>query len=296
MDPELQSKLVNSLIIIFVLVVVRVIIIRVVRHSTEDVRTRYNWRKISAYVAVFLGFLLVGRIWFQGIQSVATFLGLLSAGLAIALKDILAGLAGWVYILWMGPFSVGDRIQIGSHSGDVIDIRPFQFTMLEIGNWVHADQSTGRIIHISNSLVFSQSLINYGREFKYIWDEINVVITFESNWKKAKSILQNVADKIAKPLSEQAEKWVKEADDKLLIQYSILTPIVYTSVVEYGVSLSLRFLVEPKRRRDLEQAVWEKILVEFSRCDNIHLAYPTRRIYDYQKEVIKETEPNPDEK
>jgi len=247
-------------------------------------------------VAVFFFFFLVGRIWFQGIQSVATFLGLFSAGLAIALKDILAGLAGWIYIIWMSPFSIGDRIQVGSHSGDVIDIRPFQFTMLEIGNWVHADQSTGRIIHISNSLVFSQSLINYGREFKYIWDEIRVVITFESNWKKAKSILQKIADKIAKPLSKQAEEWVKKADDKLLIQFSILTPIVYTSVVEYGVSLSLRFLVEPKRRRDLEQAVWEEILEEFDRCEDIYLAYPTKRIYDYQKEVKKEAELNPDEK
>lgn len=93
-------------------------------------------------------------MWFKGIQSLATFLGLVSAGLAIALKDLVTGLAGWIFIIWRKPFGVGDLIQIGNNSGDVIDIRPFKFIIMETGNWVDADQSTGRITHIPNSSVY----------------------------------------------------------------------------------------------------------------------------------------------
>ena len=64
--------------------------------------------------------------------------------LAIALQDPLTNLAGWLFILIRRPFRVGDRIQVGANTGDVVDIRPFRFLMLEVGNWVHADQGTGR--------------------------------------------------------------------------------------------------------------------------------------------------------
>jgi hypothetical protein len=76
----------------------------------------------------------------------STFLGLVAAGIAVALKDPLTNLAGWLFILWRRPFTAGDRVQIGEHKGDVIDLRLFRFTLLEIGNWVHADQSTGRLL------------------------------------------------------------------------------------------------------------------------------------------------------
>ena len=125
----------------------------------------------------------------------------MSAGLAIALKDMLSDLAGWVFILWRKPIEVGNRIQIGENSGDVIDVRPFQFTILEIGNWVKADQSTGRIIHIPNGSVFLQPLCNYDMGFKFIWNEIPVMITFDSDWEKAKEILQVIANDKSLPMT-----------------------------------------------------------------------------------------------
>jgi len=86
---------------------------------------------------------------------------LLSAGIAIALKDVFVNLAGFIFIMWRQPLEVGHRIQIGEVAGDVVDIRPFQFTILEIGNWVDADQSTGRMIHIPNGKIFTENLANY---------------------------------------------------------------------------------------------------------------------------------------
>ena len=140
---ELYSRLITSLICIFVLWLFRWLILKRVWKRTENSRTRYQWRKISNYVAFTFAFLLIGRVWLEEFHTVTTFLGIVSAGLAIAMKDPLVNVAGWLFILWRRPFDVGDRIQIGDHAGDVIDMNVFHFTMMEIGSWVHADQGTG---------------------------------------------------------------------------------------------------------------------------------------------------------
>lgn len=233
----------------------------------------------------------MGRVWYEGFQSIATFLGLLSAGLAIALKDLLVNLAGWIFIMWRRPFEVGDRIQIGNLVGDVIDLRIFQFTLMEIGGWVDADQSTGRVVHIPNGKVFTEAQANYHKGFQYIWNEIPVLITFESNWKKAKGILQKVGIKHAEHLSASAEQRIKEASRKFMIFYSKLTPTVYTSVKESGVLLTIRYLCEPRRRRDSEEAIWEEILEKFAHCPDIDFAYPTRRFYNNLLERKSGTKP-----
>ena len=148
LSPEVQTKIFASLMFTLVLWILYSLIIKIVWRRTENVRTLYSWRKNSGYIVIVLGVFLIGRLWFSGFQSIATYLGLLSAGIAIALKDVVSNFAGWLFIISRRPFSVGDRIQIGNHAGDVIDTRFFQFTLMEIGNWVNADQSTGRIIHI----------------------------------------------------------------------------------------------------------------------------------------------------
>ncbi len=282
-DP-LWIRIFQSLLLIVILWALKIIIQKLIDRSKLKLKTRYTWHKVVKYVIFFLILLVVGRIWIKGVQTLATYLGLLSAGIAIALKDIIANFAGWVFIISRRPFEVGDRIQIGNKMGDVIDIRPFEFTLLEIGNWVAADQSTGRLIFIPNGKVFTQELANFDQGFHYIWNEIPVMITFESNWQKAKEILQNIIDKQPDKISKQMESELQRSARKFMIYYSKLTPIVYLEVVDHGVKLTLRYLCEPRRRRNSAQTIWEDVLVEFAKNDDIALAYPTTRFYDHFKE------------
>lgn len=278
-SPGFTYQVILSLIVIFVIWLIRFIAIRIINKKLPDTKIQYKWRKNLTYISVFIGFLVVGRIWFVGLQSVATFLGLLSAGLAIALKDPVTDFAGWLFIVWRKPFAVGDRVQLGEVKGDVIDQRVFKFTVLEIGNWVHADQSTGRVVHVPNHKIFTDSLANYTSDFEFIWNELEVLITFESDWEKAKSILQEISDKHLEDFVERAEQQVLRAKKSYLIYYSYLTPIVYTDVQESGVNLTIRHLADPRKRRSVSQAIWEDVLRTFKKHEDIELAYPTMRIY-----------------
>src|SRR5437773_10397896 len=224
-------------------------------------------------------------------QTLVTFFGLLSAGLAIALKDPVANLAAWAYIVWRHSADVGERIQISTHAGDVIDLRLRQITSNEIGNWVDADQSTGRIIHIPNGRVFTEPLANYDKGFKYIWNEVPVLVTFESDWKKAKDILTRIAFKHAEHLTAQAEQDLLSASRQYLINYSKLSPIVYTKATDSGVLLTIRYLIEPRKRRGTEHATWEDILTEFAQCPEVDLASHTVRPLKATEEGKPGTQP-----
>jgi len=284
LSPTIQSHIIETIIIVVIISVLRFVLLNIFYRQVKDTRKRYRWRKIITYTLTIIGIFLVGRVWFTGFQSVATFIGIFAAGIAIALQDLIINIAGWLFIMWRRPFDVGDRIEIGGHAGDVIDKRLFMFTLMEIGQWVDAEQSTGRIIHLPNGWVFKNSLANYSKGFSYIWNEVPVLVTFESNWEKAKKILLGIAQKHAEYLSNRAEERVKRAAKKYMIFYTKLTPIVWTSVKDSGILLTVRYLCDPRKRRTTEQAIWEDVLREFAANDDIDFAYPTTRFYDNRLE------------
>jgi len=278
-SAELAEKLATSVIILLVLWLIRRMVCAVMKRRVTDSARYYHVRRAVIHVSTFLGVLLVGRVWIKGFDSLATFLGLAGAGIAVAMHDTIANLAGWAFILSRKPFSVGDRIEIDGHTGDIIDIRVLQFSMIEVGNWVAAEQSTGRIIHVPNSKVLREPLANYETGFRYIWHEIPVLLTFESNWQAAKGVLSEIAKEKAEHLSEGAESQIRSAAKNYLIHVGKLTPIVYTTVRESGVLLTIRYIVKPRFRRGSEEEIWEAILSAFAERDDVAFAYPTTRFY-----------------
>jgi small-conductance mechanosensitive channel len=114
-----------------------------------------------------------------------------------------------------------------------------------------------------------------------------VLVTFESNWSKAKDLLQKIVSEYARELSADAEKKIIEASKKYMIFYQYLTPIVYTSVEESGILLTMRYVCDARRRRTTEHEIWEAVLEEFARNEDIEFAYPTQRFYSRDAEEGK---------
>jgi small-conductance mechanosensitive channel len=183
----------------------------------------------------------------------------------------------WIFIVTRRPFDVGDRVTISGLSGDVIDQRIFEFTMLEVDE-ASGEQSTGSLIHMPNARVIAEPLINQTRGFAYVWSEVEVLLTFESDWRLAKGRFQQLIDQQNRPISKAAENSLKKASQRYFMYYSNLTPIIYTSVEKSGVLLTIRFLVEPRRKRMEMERLWESILDEIEKESSIELAYPTSRV------------------
>lgn len=279
------SRVGSTLVILLLLWALQAGSLRLInRQFYNQPKLLYNWRKAAKYGFVVVGVFLIGRTWLEGIQSLATYLGIVTAGLAVALQDLIIDVAGWAFIISRRPFSVGDRIEIDGQSGDVVDIRVFQFSMLEIGNRLDAEQSTGRVIHVPNGKIFTQSQINWSQGIPFIWNEIPVLITFESDWEKAKHILEYIVKEKAPDVSRAVKEYSRRPDRRYVISYRNTSPVVYTEVAGSGVRLTLRYLIAPRQRRNSEQTMWEAILRAFGQHWDIDFAYETSREYVHFQE------------
>jgi small-conductance mechanosensitive channel len=277
-DGNMTGRAVLTVLLIGALIVLRWLVLRAVRSRTEHAESFFRTKKWVAYGVTLVGLFGLTRIWFGGTGSISTYLGILSAGIAIALADVLENLAGWVFIVTRRPFRIGDRVEIAGRSGDVVDIRAFRFSMLEIGNWVDADQSTGRLVHVPNGKVFSEPLSNYTEGFPYLWDEIGVMVTFESDWKAAERVVAAALAEHAPDTSDPAVvNSIRDAGHQYLIRFRHLTPMTYIKAKDSGVMISGRYLVGVRSRRSVSDALWRSILDGFDATDTVDLAYPTIR-------------------
>jgi small-conductance mechanosensitive channel len=273
-----QSQLLLSGVWLVSLALIRWIVLVVVHRRIDDPGIWYRTQKLLSYLITIIGVVVLASIWIQG-SGIATYIGLITAGLAIALSDVLKNLAGWLFIVLRRPFRLGERIEIGEHKGDVIDIRAFRFTLFEIaGERVDAEQPTGRLVHVPNGLVFTKPLANFTEGFQYVWHEIPVLITFESNWESAEQILGDAIEELS---PDESETRALDELRQTMIEYKIghmsLEPRVYLTVKDSGVLLTGRLLAEAHSLRQVEESVWKALLRAFAQHDDIDLAYPTER-------------------
>ncbi len=280
LPADVVTHLLWTLVVLMSWFVVRRLARSILQRTVDDSAARFQISRAITYTVGFTAAAVLAKIWIQGLTGLATYFGLLSAGVAIALQDPLTNFVGWIFILARRPFKVGDRIQIGTSMGDVVDIRMFRIVLLEIGNWVHADQSTGRVLHIPNGFVFKNTVANYDEAFGYIWNELELVVTYESDWRRAKTLLEETLAKQAGELGPDAQKRIDEAAHDMHIQFSKLTPVVWTSVADSGIRLTMRYLCKPRERRSSASAIWEAALDALGAAKDIDLAYPTTRFFD----------------
>lgn len=279
--PNLQVQIIKTISIILIMSIIYFLLRRLLYRWVSDNKVYYTIKKTISYIIIGMAAIMVGRVWFTGARSIATFIGLFSAALAIVMKDVILNIAGWIYIIVKSPLSVGDRIEIDGIAGDVIDVQVFSFTLMEIRNWIDADQSTGRIVYIPNVFIFNKALLNYSKEIPYIWNEIPIAIPLESNWKKAKNILKNIADRYGEIISEEAEESIKEASKRFSLYNAQLEPTVYTKIDSDSSSiiLTIRYMCPYRNRRGSAEKIYEDILDDFMKHEDIEFAYPTQIIY-----------------
>lgn len=278
-NVDTVSKAVYTLATIAVLLVLRLLVLRVIEANTDDTDAQYRARKIVNYATTTTFLITIAFIWVDAFQNLPTYLGLVSAGIAIALADVLKNMVGWAYILSRRPFQVGDRIEITELKGDVVDIRLFRFSLMEVQGWIDAEQSTGRLVHVPNGIVFNKHVANYTEGFAYVWEEVPVLVTFESEWKLAEKLILEALEEEAPDVERIAGPRIRETARRYSIRIGALTPTVYISVKDSGVLLTARFLVEARTRRGREDRVWRSILDKFAETPKVELAYPTVRTY-----------------
>jgi small-conductance mechanosensitive channel len=198
------------------------------------------------------------------------------------LQEVIGSIAGWITIISGKPFTIGDRVETGGIRGDVVDIGMLRTTLMEIGNWLNGDHNTGRIVTVSNAFLFKEPLYNYSVHLRFVWDEITVPITYESNWKRAIEIMANavLASPVYQELLPKAEKQRREVRRKLAVGTTPLEPRTYVKLTDNWIELGLVYPVDTDVRRSFRSEVSQQIMTEF-KAEHIVIASQTVAIVEF---------------
>ncbi len=258
------GKLVTSSVIAAVAAVVGIVAGRIASRSVDDRYRKYYTRKIVHYVTVVAALIGLGILWRPFAGQLGLLLGLVAAGLAIALQNLIGALAGWFNITSGGIFRVGDRVQVGGVRGDVIDITPLRTKLMEIGSsvgddsWIRGRQYTGRIAAVSNMATFEQPVYNYSASFEFLWEEVTIPIAYRDDWRTAEQIVNEEAVRISS--SREAELAIAEMVKHYPVARTEVESRVFIRATDNYLELAARFVVPVRAARWATDEVTRRIL------------------------------------
>lgn len=266
-DP-IAIKLIEVAVGITIVAIIFRILAQILPRQLQDTDLRYRIRKAINFVGYAIMVLLFILAFSDSLGRLTVIFGVIGAGVAFALQEVIASFAGWAAISLGQFYRPGDRVQLGGIMGDVIDISILRTTLMECGDWVKADLYNGRIVRIANSFVFKEPVFNYSADFPFVWDEITIPIKYGSDRTLVREILQRVANEVVGEYVTHAQSQWHKMLHKYLIENARIEPAVTLVANDNWMEFTVRYVVDYKKRRAKKDEFFSYILDEIDKTDD----------------------------
>ncbi|MBD3210507.1 mechanosensitive ion channel [Candidatus Micrarchaeota archaeon] len=273
--PYLEKGLSTLVALAGLYLVFKIIFEEIVAKQISEFKARYSFRKAVSIVYFVVVIITIIAIWIESPEALLVTYGLIAAGIAVALQDLFKNLAGGLLLLIFRLYKVGDRIEINQKCGDVIDIDILYTTLLEIKEWVDGDQATGRLVLIPNHFVLSGIVHNYTKDNDFIWDEVWVPVTYDSDWSKAASLAKKLVEKETDEVAKKAQRQIKEIQKRYYLSKRPVEPSVYMKMTDNWVSLYVRYVTNARERRVVNSRLSTLLLKKIEKTKGVKLASAT---------------------
>ena len=264
---------VSKLIIALAVVVVCLMVLRLIDvyfiGRVRNIVYQYNLRRVSKLVLGLVIAFFVLTIFFQNWYTAVVSFGLISLILGFALQTPITSFIGWIYILVREPYRVGDRIKIGTVTGDVIDVNYLDTTLWEFGgDYLSTEHPSGRIVKFPNSNVLNTPVYNYTWPlFPYIWNEIKFHIAYNADLEFVAETMKEVAEKeVGEAMMKQVEVFRQLLAQTPVNQLEVQErPVVMFRVAENSwLEAIVRYLVHPKEAGRVKSRLIVELLKELN--------------------------------
>lgn len=273
---EILQKVVSSVIIACLAIVVSRMAGRLLKKRVKDASEIQTLSMLVRKITYISAAVIILVVIFGLGSNFATIIGILGAGVAFASQEVIGSFAGYLNIITGSIFRIGDRIRIGNVIGDVLDISLLRTTVMEIGEWVKADQYTGRVVSVANRVVFSDPVFNYTQHSHYLWDEIMVPVTYDTNWRRAVEIILAKGQELTQGFHAEAKMEFEEMARKYPSLHSVpVEPSVYIAMTDNWIELTLRYIAEARERRSIKGQIHGELLKSFGEEPEITVASVT---------------------
>lgn len=240
------------------------LISRLIRRLTERVVTERSFKFQARKAINFLGYLaaifLAMMIFEVNLSGLGVAFGVAGAGIAFALQEVIASIAGYLAIHLANFYRVGDRVQLGGIKGDVIDISVLRTTIMEMGDWVKGDLYNGKMVRVANSFVFKEPVFNYSGDFPFLWDEMTIPIKTNSDHILMRKMLSEIMDEEVGTYAQEVTQSWKKMTNQYQIEKARLEPMVTMVFDENWITFTLRYVVDFKSRRGTKDRLYTRIL------------------------------------
>jgi len=290
-DPTI-GQLVSTVIAICIVWAMVRISRKVLNRYVHEPGNLYRAKKLVTFLGYFTGIIIISLIFSDRLGKMAVAFGVAGAGIAFALQEVIASLAGWVAISFGNFYNTGDRVQLGGIKGDVIDIGMLRTTMMEIGQWVNADSYNGRIVKIANSFVFKEPVFNYSGDFPFLWDEITVPVKYGSDYRLARELFQHILLDISGDYTQEAKASWSELYQQYHVEPIELDPRVFLIANDNWMEFTLRYVVDYRKRRITKDLLFTRVLEDIDGTSGrVALASSTFHLVETPEIKVKLVEP-----
>ena len=273
---ELRRLLIR--LVVFGIVLAAVIVLsqiwrRAVFRYVHDPRRRYQFlllRRIILWcaIAITIAFALATEI-----GSIATFAGLITAGIAVALQNVILAIVGYFFLIGKYGVRVGDRVQISGVTGDVIDIGLIRLHLIEVGGPETDRQLTGRVVVFSNAVVFQPAASFYKQipGTSFVWHEVSLTLAPESDYAMAEERVLGAVERVYADYRDRIEQQHREMERTLSIPVAAPKPRSRLRLTQTGLEVVIRYPVELESAAEVDDRITRELLHALEQTPSLKL-------------------------
>lgn len=257
---EYLDKIALTTIVIIVFTLIHMLIRSIVKRSISSLSKRLTLLKTLKTVFLNLTGIAILFIWIQAINALVLIALLLGGLMFFIVKGLTTNIIGYFVIKFRKYFRIGHRVEIDDVIGDVMDINFTNIELMELRNWLSSDSKTGRVVKLPNKIIFDEKVKIIGLKNTFVWQEIQYVFTFESNFEAAEKVFKEtgeeyVTNTLTPVLREENPKWLDHTE--------AIQPVCSLQVNEAGIVMTLRYLVHylagTKTKTELHKEILKKL-------------------------------------
>jgi len=230
---------------------------RAVVRYVQDARRRYQLLLVRRIALWFLVLVIIGFAFASELGSIVTFAGLITAGLAVAMQSVLVSIVGYFFLIGKYGIRIGDRVQIGEVTGEVIEVGLVRLYLMELGG--HGTlPPTGRVVAFANSIVFSVSsgLFKQLHGVNLVWHELVITLPEGVDVVEAKKRLTAAVNDACKDYREEIVRQSQEIQRTTVSDSGgDIQPRVQLNYSAAGVEAHIRYPVHSQHAAEIDERV-----------------------------------------
>ena len=222
-----------------------------------DRRQVETLRSVARVGLQIVGILVILLMLIGMPTQLGTMLGIVGAGLTVALKDFIVAFIGWLVLMGKNGMRLGDWVEINGVSGEVIELGMFHTVLLETGNWTDAGHPTGRRVTFTNSFAISGHYFNFSTSGQWLWDEVLVLVPYERDPNPiANTLYQDVVSATTESSKQAEQEWKNNAPSRRGVQVTA-TPGLSIRPAVGGIEVAVRYVTRASERFNVRARLYK---------------------------------------